>query len=209
MPVTIDYYLSLNSPWTYMGSALFAEIAKRHGATVNVKPAKFGPIFEKTGGLPLPKRSPERRAYRLMELKRWREVRNMPLILQPKNSPSDDLAATRLVIAAKLQGKDAHRLATEFGRAIWELDEPLGDAAVMAAAGKRADIDLSAVRAAGPSDAELDGLYEQYTQEALAAGVFGAPSYVLPSGEFFWGQDRLEMLERALKMTDRPQAASA
>ena len=51
MPVTIDYYLSLNSPWTYMGSALFAEIAKRNGATVNVKPAKFGPIFEQTGGL--------------------------------------------------------------------------------------------------------------------------------------------------------------
>ena len=209
MPVTIDYYLSLNSPWTFMGSALLAEVARRNGADVNVKPAKFGPIFEKTGGLPLPKRSPERRAYRLMELKRWREVRNIPLILQPKNSPSDDLAATRLVIAAKLQGKDAHRLATEFGRAIWELDQPLGDAAVMAAAGKRADVDVAAVRAAAPSDAELDQLYEQYTQEALAANVFGAPSYVLPSGEFFWGQDRLELLERALKMINQPQTASA
>ncbi|MFO1108908.1 MAG: 2-hydroxychromene-2-carboxylate isomerase [Bradyrhizobium sp.] len=208
MPVSIDYYLSLNSPWTYMGSALLAEVAKRNGATVNVKPAKFGPIFEKTGGLPLPKRSPERRAYRLMELKRWREVRDIPLVLQPKNSPSDDLAATRLVIAAKLQGKDAHRLATEFGRALWELDQPLGDAAVMASAAKRAGFDAESLRAGGPSDAELDGLYEQYTQEALAAGVFGAPSYVLPSGEFFWGQDRLEMLERALKMLRQPQAAS-
>src|SRR5881397_4396737 len=117
MPVTIDYYMSLNSPWTYLGSAPFAGIAERNGAIVNIKPCKFGPIFEKTGGLPLPKRSPERRAYRLMELKRWREVRNIPLILQPKNSPSDDAAAVRLVIAAKLQGKDAHRLATEFGRA--------------------------------------------------------------------------------------------
>jgi 2-hydroxychromene-2-carboxylate isomerase len=209
MSVTIDYYLSLNSPWTYMGSALFAEVARRNGATVNVKPAKFHAIFDKTGGLPLPKRSPERRAYRLMELKRWREVRDIPLILQPKNSPSDDLAATRLVIAAKLQGKDAHRLATEFGRAIWELDEPLGDATVMAAAAKRAGVDITAVRASAPPDAELDQLYEQYTQEALAAGVFGAPSYVLPSGEFFWGQDRLEMLERALRMINQPQAASA
>jgi 2-hydroxychromene-2-carboxylate isomerase len=209
MPITIDYYLSLNSPWTYMGSALLAEVAKRNGATVNVKPAKFGPIFEKTGGLPLPKRSPERRAYRLMELKRWREVRNIPLILQPKNSPSDDAAATRLVIAAKLQGKDAHRLVTEFGRAIWELDEPLGEPAVMAAAAQRAGLDAATLRAGGPSDAELDQLYERYTQEALAAGVFGAPSYVLPSGEFFWGQDRLEMLERALKMLRQPQPASA
>jgi 2-hydroxychromene-2-carboxylate isomerase len=207
MSVTIDYYLSLNSPWTFMGSALFAEVTRRNGATVNIKPAKFHSIFEKTGGLPLPKRSPERRAYRLMELKRWREVRNIPLILQPKNSPSDDAAATRLVIAAKLQGKDAHRLATEFGRAIWELDEPLGEPAVMAAAAKRAGLDADALRAGGPSDAELDQLYDQYTQEALAAGVFGAPSYVLPSGEFFWGQDRLEMLERALKMLRQPQPA--
>ena len=207
MPVTIDYYISLNSPWTYMGSALLADLAKRHGATINVKPAKFHSIFEKTGGLPLPKRSPERRAYRLMELKRWREVRDIPLILQPKNSPSDDAAATRLVIAAKLQGKDAHKLATELGRSIWELDQPLGEPAVMAAAATRAGLDAAAIRASGPSDAELDHLYEQYTQEALAAGVFGAPSYVLPSGEFFWGQDRLEMLERGLKMLRQPQPA--
>jgi 2-hydroxychromene-2-carboxylate isomerase len=200
MPVTIDYYLSLNSPWTYMGSALFAEIAKRNGATVNVKPAKFGPIFEQTGGLPLPKRSPQRRAYRMMELKRWREVRNIPITLEPKYSPSDDAAATRLVIAAKLQGRDAHRLSLEFGRAIWEREESLADPAVMTLAAQRAGLDAAVIRANGPSDAELDALYEQYTQEALAAGVFGAPSFVLPSGEIFWGQDRLEMLERALKV---------
>jgi 2-hydroxychromene-2-carboxylate isomerase len=200
MSVTIDYYLSLNSPWTYMGSAPFAEIAKRNGATVNVKPAKFGPIFEKTGGLPLPKRSPERQAYRLMELKRWREVRNIPLTVQPKYFPSDDAQATRLVIAAKLAGKDAHRLSLELGRALWEREESLADAAAMAAAATRAGLDAAALRANGPADAELDKLYDRYTQEALAAGVFGAPSYVLPSGEIFWGQDRLELLERALKM---------
>jgi 2-hydroxychromene-2-carboxylate isomerase len=200
MAITIAYYLSLNSPWTYIGSALFAEIARRHGAHVDVKPAKFGPIFEQTGGLPLPKRSPQRRAYRLMELRRWREVRGLPLNVEPKYFPSDDLAAVRLVIAAKLQGKDAHLLSLEFGRAIWEREESLADAAVMAAAAQRAGLDAAALRANGPADAELDALYEQYTQDALKAGVFGAPSYVLPSGEIFWGQDRLELLERALKM---------
>ena len=200
MAITIDYYLSLNSPWTYMGSGPFAEIARRYGAQVNVKPAKFGPIFEQTGGLPLPKRSPQRQAYRLMELRRWREVRGLPLTVEPKFFPSDDAAATRLVIAAKLQGRDAHLLSLELGRAVWEREESFADAAVMSAAAQRAGLDAAAIRAGGPSDAELDGLFEQYTQEALAAGVFGAPSYVLPSGEIFWGQDRLEMLERALKM---------
>jgi 2-hydroxychromene-2-carboxylate isomerase len=199
MPVTIDYYMSLNSPWTYLGCAPFAEIARRNGATVDIKPCKFGPIFEQTGGLPLPKRSPQRRAYRMMELKRWREVRNAPIHLEPKHSPCDDAAAVRLVIAAKLQGRDAHRLSLELGRAIWEREETLADPATMALAAQRAGLDALALLAAAPPDAELDGLYEKYTQEALAAGVFGAPSYVLPSGEIFWGQDRLELLERALK----------
>ena len=120
MPVTIDYYMTLTSPWTYLGSAPFAEIAERNNATVNIKPCKFGPIFEQTGGLPLPKRSPQRRAYRMMELKRWREVLGAPINLEPKHFPCDDAAATRLVIAAKLQGKNAHRLSLELGRAIWE-----------------------------------------------------------------------------------------
>jgi 2-hydroxychromene-2-carboxylate isomerase len=200
MAITIDYYLSLNSPWTYIGSGPFAEIARRYGATVNVRPAKFGPIFEQTGGLPLPKRSPQRQAYRMMELRRWREVRGLPLNVEPKFFPSDDAAATRLVIAAKLQDKDAQKLSLELGRAIWERDESLADPAVMASAAQRAGLDAAALRAGGPSDAELDALYEQFTQEALRAGVFGAPSYVLPSGEIFWGQDRLELLERALKM---------
>jgi 2-hydroxychromene-2-carboxylate isomerase len=198
MPVTVDYYMTLNSPWTYLGSALFAEIAKRNDATVNIKPCKFGPIFEQTGGLPLPKRSPQRRAYRMMELKRWRDVRGIPVTLEPKHFPCDDTAATRLVIAAKLQGKDAHKLSLELGRALWEREESLADPATISSAAERAGFDAAELRP-GHSDAELDVLHDQFTKEALIAGVFGAPSFVLPSGEIFWGQDRLELLERALK----------
>ena len=195
---TITYYMSLNSPWTYLGSARFADMAKRHGYTVDIRPAKFGEIFPKTGGFPLPKRSPERRAYRMMELKRWREQTKLPITLEPKYFPSDETLGSRLVIAAKLQGRDAHALATELGRAIWEREENLGQDAVVAAAAKRAGLDADAIRKSGPSDAELDKLHDQFTAEALKQGVFGAPSYVLESGEFFWGQDRLDFLERAL-----------
>jgi 2-hydroxychromene-2-carboxylate isomerase len=199
MTVTVDYYMTLTSPWTYLGSAPFAEIAGRNNVTVNVKPCKFGPIFEQTGGLPLPKRSPQRRAYRMMELKRWREVRGIPLILEPKCLPCDDKAATRLVIAAKLLAKDSHKLSLELGRAVWEREETLADPGTISSAAQRAGLDAKELRANGPSDVELDALHEQFTQEALTAGVFGAPSFVLPSGEIFWGQDRLDLLERALK----------
>src|SRR4051812_50016258 len=117
MSLTIDYYMTLNSPWTYLGSALFADIAARNGASVNIKPAKFGAIFEQTGGLPLPKRSPQRRAYRLMDLKRWREGRGIPLNLEPQYFPCDGTLGTRLGIAAKPQGKECPPPALGPGRA--------------------------------------------------------------------------------------------
>jgi len=134
-----------------------------------------------------------------MELKRWREVRGVPLTLEPKYFPCDETAATRLVIAARLQGRDAHLLSLELGRALWEREESFADPATIESAAKRAGLDAAGLRAAGPADAELDALHEQFTQDALKAGVFGAPSFVLPSGEIFWGQDRLDLLERALK----------
>jgi 2-hydroxychromene-2-carboxylate isomerase len=194
----IDYYMSLNSPWSYLGSKRFADMVRKHGHTVDIKPAKFGEVFSKTGGLPLPKRSPERRAYRLMELRRWREETGLPINIEPRHFPSDEGPGTRLVIAAKLQGLDAHALATEIGKALWEMEQSIADDAALDAAAKRAGLDAVAIRKSAPPAAELDALHDRYTAEALAAGVFGAPSYVLPSGEFFWGQDRLMLVEKAL-----------
>ena len=196
---TIEYFFSLNSPWTYLGAARLTAIAKAHDATIVVRPARFGAIFEQTGGLPLPKRAPARQAYRLMELKRWRDHLGIPINIHPKHFPSDEVAATRLVIAAAMQGYDALKFATELGRGLWQLEQSLADPAAIGAAANRAGIDLSAVRAKAPSDADLDTVWDKNTSDGLARGVFGAPAYVLPSGEIFWGQDRLEFLDRALR----------
>ncbi|MGE5510636.1 MAG: 2-hydroxychromene-2-carboxylate isomerase [Bacteroidota bacterium] len=197
MPV-ISYYMTVNSPWTYLGSARFAEIARRHGCTVDIKPAKFGEVFAKTGGFPLPKRSPERRAYRLMDMKRWRDHLKIPINVEPKYFPANEVPGTRFVLAAKLAGKDAHALATEIGRSLWELEQDIADSAVLDACAKRAGLDADSIRKSAPPDSELDALHDKLTAEAISRGVFGAPSYVLESGEIFWGQDRLDFLDRAL-----------
>ena len=197
MPV-VTYYMSVTSPWTYLGSARFAEIARKHGYTVDIKPARFGEVFAKTGGLPLPKRSPERRAYRLMDMKRWRDHLKIPVNLEPKHFPADDGPASRLVIAAKLAGKDAHALATEIGKALWEKEQNITETAVLEGCARHAGLDAAAVLKAAPPEAELAALHDTFTAEAIARGVFGAPSYVLESGEIFWGQDRLDFLDRAL-----------
>jgi 2-hydroxychromene-2-carboxylate isomerase len=190
----IDVYVSLNSPWAYLGWSRFRLLAAKHKATVAVKPAKFGDVFAVTGGLPLAKRAAERRAYRMMELKRWRDYHGIPIALQPKSFPSDETAAARLVIAAHQQGLDSAGLAQEIGKSLWELELNISDPTVLANAATRAAVDAAAIRAAGPSDTELDREWDRNTAEAIQRGVFGAPSYVLESGEIFWGQDRIDLL---------------
>ena len=71
MALHIDYYASLNSPWTHLGAARIEALAAQYGASLRIWPVDFGTIFAGSGGLPLPKRSPQRQAYRLQELARF------------------------------------------------------------------------------------------------------------------------------------------
>jgi 2-hydroxychromene-2-carboxylate isomerase len=107
----VDYYLTLASPYAYMGHTRFVDLSKKMKASVTIKPVDMGSIFSKTGGLPLGKRSPARQAYRFQELERWRQHLNIPLILKPKFFPVNDLQASAMVIAADLKGKNGIDLA--------------------------------------------------------------------------------------------------
>ena len=192
----IDYYFAHNSPWSYMGSARLGDIAKRHGASVKVTPVQLGAIFDRTGGLPLPQRSAERRAYRMMELKRWHAFLDIPLVLEPAHFPHDETEEVRLVLAANKTGGDALGLATEIGRSLWEQDKDPADPAVQDEAAARAGLDASALRAAlSTEDAIAE--WTRATEDAISKGVFAAPTYVI-DGEIFWGQDRLDFVERKL-----------
>ncbi len=198
MSKTVDYYFSPMSPWTYLGHARFADMAKRHGAAINVKPVDFGKVFPVSGGLPLAKRAPQRQAYRMVELKRFRDYLKVPLNLQPKFFPVPvDLAAQFILAAGRSGGSDAAmRLAGAMLRACWAEERNIGDAETLGAICKEQGMDAAALAAAAQSDA-VKAEYESCTQEAVARNVFGAPSYVI-DGEIFWGQDRLEFVERAL-----------
>ncbi len=198
MPKHVDYYVSLNSPWTYLGSARFDAMAKKHGASVTIWPVDFGSVFAVSGGLPLPKRSPQRKAYRMMELKRWRDQVGVPLTLEPKHFPANEVPAARCVVALREQSRmaDAVRLAHAVLAALWAEEKDTGDAAtlrgIIAGCGLDADTVLRAADA--PEIAEKR---EAYTKHAIDQGVFGAPSFVI-DGEIFWGQDRLDFVERKL-----------
>jgi len=189
--VTVDYYFTTSSPWTYLGSSRFIDLADQIGATVNVYPVAFGEIFQVSGGLPLPKRAPQRQAYRMMELKRWRDYLGIPLILEPKNFPSTAPISNQMIIAARKQGQDALALSHAILSALWAEDRNIDDPTELAAIGNATGLDGSALVEAAAVEAET---YAADTKKAIAAGVFGAPSWVLPDGEIFWGQDRFELL---------------
>ncbi|HZP93257.1 MAG TPA: 2-hydroxychromene-2-carboxylate isomerase [Burkholderiales bacterium] len=197
MSKTVDYYFSPMSPWTYLGHERFAQMAKKYGATVGVKPVDYGRIFPLSGGLPLAKRAPQRQKYRLVELERWRKHLGLPLTLQPKFFPYDTGLATLLIIAARRQGEQAAmRLAGAILRRCWAEEQNMADETALAAAARGAGLDARALFAAA-NKADIRADYEAFTDEAIARDVFGAPTYVY-DGELFWGQDRLDFLERAL-----------
>jgi len=194
----VDYYFSLNSPWAYLGSRRFERLLARHGATVAVKPVDFGRIFPESGGLPLPKRAPQRQAYRMSELKRWRDHLGEPLVLEPAAFPSPEAERLQLVLAARrTEGQEAAmRLAHAFMNALWGDNLNVRDQAVLDTVASGVGFDPAALRTVAATD-DLLAEYAADTAEALGRGVFGAPSYVI-DGEIFWGQDRLDFVERAL-----------
>jgi 2-hydroxychromene-2-carboxylate isomerase len=197
MTTTVDYYFATVSPWAYLGHARFVALAQAAGATVRVKPMDLGEIFPVSGGLPLAKRAPQRQAYRLVELKRFSDHLGVALNPQPAYFPVNGNPAAHLIIAADeaLGSAAALDLAGRVGAAIWAEQRNLADEAVLQALLAEAGLPAALRdRAADPAIAER---YRACTAEALALGVFGAPSYVI-DGEIYWGQDRLDFVARRL-----------
>jgi carboxymethylenebutenolidase len=198
MPKHIDYYVSLMSPWTHLGSARFESIAARHGATIRIWPVDFGQVFPASGGLPLARRAPQRQAYRMMELKRWRAHLGVAINLTPKFFPGNELPAARSVIAVreKIDDATAIRLAHAVLRGVWEEEKDVADEATLSGIIASVGLDPGEVRALAETP-EIVALREADTKRAIDLGVFGAPSFVI-DGEIFWGQDRLDFVDRKL-----------
>jgi len=197
MEKVVDYYLFANSPYTYMGHRRFGEIARAAGASIRVRPMDAAKVFPVSGGLPLAKRAPQRQAYRLFELKRWRDHLGVALNLQPKFFPVATEAASRLIISAgETSDAAAFELAGRVLAAVWAEERNIGDEETLLAIANEAGQSGAALLARSKADA-IQARYDAFTQEAIERQVFGAPTYFYRD-EPFWGQDRLDFLQRAL-----------
>lgn len=200
--IELSCFYSLSSPWAYLGGPKLQDIVRRHPVKLLLKPYDFQDVVPRTGGVPLRTRPEPRRSYHARELDRWRQYLGMPLQLVPKHYPQDgkpagwNKPAGWMVIAAQERGLDAPRLSHALLRALWAEQRDTADPAVRMTIANENGMPGAELVAAETS-APVRQRYQAYSDEAERLGVFGAPTYVL-NGERFWGQDRLEFLDRAL-----------
>ena len=192
----IHYYFWMNSDWAYLGADRLEEIAQKHGQQIHYKPVDLPAVYARTGGILLGQRSPERQAYRIAELQRWCKKLDIYVNPTPRFMCPDATLASTLVIAVNQAGLPVLELYKAILRAQWCEDQDISDSAQLAQIlqAHKLDADYWFQQAS-----QARKQYQENTEEAIAAGVFGSPSYVY-QGELFWGQDRLEMLNEAIAL---------
>ena len=198
MSHSVDYFFAPQSPWAYLGHQRFHNILKKSGAAVRVMPFDLGgKVFPISGGLPLGQRAPQRQAYRLTELARFSKWLGAPLHLKPTFFPVSGDDAAKLIIAVDMaMGADAAmNISGAILSAVWSQQRNIADEKTLAELLHEQHLPAACLEQTYSQ--AVHERYESYTQMAIDAGVFGAPSYVLDD-EIFWGQDRLDFVERAL-----------
>ena len=190
----IDYYFTVLSPFTYLAGDRLEAIAAKHGATISYKPVDIMTLFSDMGGTPPAQRHDSRKEYRLQDLKHLQKASGLPLNLQPAHWPTDQKPASAMIVAAAKAGQDAGALTQAVLRAVWAEDKDIADEDTLAGIAQTAGIDVGAVK---PHLSDGQAAFEPMTAEAMKAGVFGSPFYIV-GGERFWGQDRLDHLDAHL-----------
>ncbi|WP_323715502.1 2-hydroxychromene-2-carboxylate isomerase [Paracoccus aminovorans] len=193
----IDYYFGTPSPWSYLAGDRLERIAEKHGAAVTYKPVDLLQLFDRTGGVRPANRHPSRLEYRAQELRRWSETLDMRLNLRPAFWPVNPAPSSYAIIAAQAAGGgDLPGLVQRFLRAVWADEENIAEDAVIRAKLSASGFDPALADKGLFIGAETFG---RNLEQAVEAGVFGAPFYVVrETGERFWGQDRLDFLDRHL-----------
>jgi 2-hydroxychromene-2-carboxylate isomerase len=201
----IEYFYSAHSAFAYLGSARLMAIAQAAQRRIAHKPMDLRRVVALTGPGPTNSRTPARLAYFSgREIERWAEARGAPVMAGfPTHHDKDMALPNGMLIAALLQGLEIDRLSHRLLEAHWREDADLADRETLARLGKEVGLDPGPLLAAALSP-QVEAVYAANTDAAIQRSVFGSPTYFV-DGDMFYGQDRLELIERAL---ERPFAGS-
>lgn len=190
---TIDFYFSTLSPYAYLAGTRLEQAAARQNAQINYKPMDIMALFGRTGGTPPKERHVSRQEYRLIELERQARKNGLEINLKPAHWPTNAAPSSYAIIAAQSAGGgELGGLVHGLMRAVWAEERDIAQDEVIKDCLTSAGFDPALADSGLLAGAER---YAQNLEDAVKAGVFGAPFYVTEDGARFWGQDRIEDLE--------------
>ena len=194
MAKTVEFYFDFGSPYSYLAYKALPAIAAARGAQIVWKPILLGGVF-KASGNHSPAEIPAKSAWMQRDMERW-AARYGAAFRRNPHFPINTLMLMRGAAGMQLRGTDFDKYVETIFHAMWaeprNLGAPAELAAVLQAAGFDAADFLSLV-----SDTAVKERLKQQTGEAVARGVFGAPTFFV-GAEMFWGQDRLDFVAEAL-----------
>ncbi len=190
-------YFSPQSGFAYLGHDRLIRIAAENGASILWRPVDIAKVFAESGTTSPAKQSPVRLAYRRMDMARYAKALGLPLNAVPPFWPVNTIPACRMIIAAERSGADTAAYIGAVFQATWTRDMDASASATLMLLANELGLDGERLARIADSPETADTL-ERYTAEAVAAGVFGSPTYVI-DGELFWGQDRLDFVANRLE----------
>ena len=197
--VDIEYFYAAHSAFAYVGSARLMSIAEAAGARLVHRPYDLNHVLEHLGVGGFSDRTEQHRAYYFgREIERWAELRDVEWIgRRPTHHSNDYTLANRMLIAGLEQGLNIDRLAHAMLERHWREDADLSNRATLGDIARRVDIDPEPLLTAASSD-RVEAIHRENTEAAIQRSVFGSPTYFV-GGDMFYGQDHLELVERALR----------
>jgi len=194
MTRTLEFYYDYGSPYSYLADTQVEAIAKRAGAALVRKPMLLGGVFKATGNAS-PMTAEQKSKWSAFDMPLWAGHYGVPFQRNPF-FPVNTLALMRGAAAAQIDGL-FERYHPAIYKAMWVDGRNLNDIAEVAAVLTTADLDA---RKFGSriQDQDVKDRLKATTDEAVARGVFGAPTSFVGDMMFF-GNDRLPFVEMALK----------
>ncbi len=193
---SLEIFFDFSSPFAYLGSTQVEAVAERTGAAFRWRPMLLGAVFRAIEApmVPLSTFSPRKQQYVSQELNRWAEHWGVPFRFASR-FPMNTVKALRVVCQLDEASQAAFVHATF--QAFWVDDRDISDDQVLADI--LSSLSLPAELLAGTRDQAVKDLLIASTGEAVERGVFGAPTFFVNGEWMFWGQDRLDFVEKALR----------
>ena len=194
MTKTVEFYFDFGSPYSYLAYKALPAIAAAHGAQIVWRPMLLGGVFKATGNHS-PAEVPSKSRWMHQDMQRWAARYGAVFSFNP-HFPINTLLLMRGAVGMQMRGPDFHRYMDAVFHAMWAEPRNLGEPAELAAVLRRAGLDADVFLALA-YDAAVKEQLKKHTEEAVARGVFGAPTFFVGE-EMFWGQDRLDFVAAAL-----------